>query len=118
FPRLPETVDAFELVHPTGLAQFVEQTPSADRLELMVVADERESPLLVVGEDDEVSERRGADRASLVDEHGRAGGKPELWVGWAVGAVPLVEELGERVGRDTGLAVEDARPWPMEPRRT
>lgn len=73
-----------------------------------MIADQHEPPVLLFGEVDEAGKGRGADHAGFVHEHGRVGGELVAIAGWAVGAVPLVQELGEPVGWDAGLAFEHA----------
>ena len=60
-------MDAFELVHDAGLAQFVEHAAPADRWELAVVADQHQPPVLLFGEGDEVGEGRMTIERSTAD---------------------------------------------------
>jgi hypothetical protein len=101
-----EAVDALQFVGAAGGAEFVEQAASADGLELVWVADQGEAPVVFGGERREPGEGRGADHAGFVDEHCCAGRESVARVRWPVGALPLVKQLGDRVGRDAGLAFE------------
>ena len=73
FPRRVEAVNAIELDRASGETQLVEHAASTHGLELMVVADENESPVVPVGETDESGKRRGPDHPCLINEHGCAG---------------------------------------------
>jgi hypothetical protein len=88
----------------------VEQSAAADRLELRWVADEYDPPALHGGEGGEGGEAGeggcGDHHAGLVDEHGSARREPVAGRWRQVSALPLVEELGERVRDNTGLAFE------------
>ena len=106
FPSVGEAVDVLEVVGAAGAAELVEHAASADGLELAGVADEDQSPLLGLGEADEPVEGVGANHSALVN-HERGAGREPVGRPGAVGAVPLVEELGDGVGSDPGLRFED-----------
>jgi hypothetical protein len=107
FPAVGEAVDVLEVVGSAGAAELVEHAAAPDGLELAWVADEDQSPLLGLGESNESVEGVGADHAGFVDNEGRPG--RELMGGaGAVGPVPFVEELCDRVGRDPCLCFEDS----------
>ena len=48
------------------------------------------------------------EHAGLVDDQRRAGRQLELGERWPVGALPFVEQLGDGVGRDAGVALDRA----------
>ena len=76
-PVVFEAVEVFELVDLAVGAQFGEQAAPADGLQLAVVADEHEAPLVRLGETDELMQRRGGrtcrPRRRRVSPRGRAG---------------------------------------------
>ena len=64
-PRLVEAMQAGQLVHSAGGAQLVEQTAPTDRLELARVTNQREAPLLALGEVARVGGGSGCPTARL-----------------------------------------------------
>ena len=72
-PVVFEAVEVFELVDSAVGAQLGEQAATADGLQLAMVTDEHETPLVRLGEGDEPMQRRRGDHPGLVDDHGRPG---------------------------------------------
>ena len=99
-------MEILEFVRATGGTEFLEHAASADGLELVRVADERESPLVLFGVDDESVEVGGVQHAGFVDDHGRARPAVEPCP-VRVGVVEFVEELGDGVGWHPGLGFQD-----------
>ena len=77
-PVVGEAVQAFELVDSAVGAQLGEQAATADGLQLAIVTDQDETPLVRLGETDELMQRRGRDHPGLIDNHGRPGPEPVL----------------------------------------
>ena len=106
FPWVGEAVQGLELFDAAVGAEFGEQATAADALQLSRVTDEGHSPLVPVGERDDLVEGGGGQHAGLVDHQRGAGGQLELGQRWPVGPLVLVEELGDRVGCDAGVALD------------
>lgn len=66
-------MDRGQLVDSSGTAELVEHAAPAYGMELTGVADEDQSPLLRLGEADELVERARAAHAGFVVDDGRAG---------------------------------------------
>ncbi len=99
-------MEVFEFDRAAGGAEFLEHAAAADGLELVRVADEGESPLVLFGVDDESVEVGGVQHAGLVDDHRRS--RPAVEPrSVRVGVVEFVEELGDGVGRHAGLGFQD-----------
>jgi hypothetical protein len=98
-----ETVDRVELDRPAGRAEFAEHAATPDRLELVGVTDQHQTPLLGVGQVCELVEVAGVDHAGLVDDHRRPHRQPPRVLGWSVGSSPLVQQLRDRVRPHPGL---------------
>ena len=98
-------MDGSQLVGGDGQAELVEHAASADGLELAGVADEYQSPALRHGEPRQLIEGTSAHHAGFVEDHRRFRWEAPPVTG--VGPAPLVEELGQGVGGDGRLVVED-----------
>ena len=70
-PVVFEAVEAFELVDSAVGAQLGEQAATADGLQLAMVTDEHEAPLVRLGETHELMQGRGGDHPGLVDDERR-----------------------------------------------
>ena len=129
FPRVGEAVEAGQLVHPAGGAQLGEQPAPADGLQLAGVTDQREPPAAGASARSTSWWREGVPSmpASSTITVVPAGSRYAV-ERWPVGAVPLVEQLGDGVGGHAGLAFQDAgrlgrrgdtehRPVPRRPGR-
>ena len=87
-------------------AEFGDESAAADALELAGIADEGEPPAVPVGEGDELVEGGCREHAGFVDDECRAGRQLELGRRWPVGALPFVEQLGDGVGGNAGVALD------------
>ena len=106
-PVVREAVQVFELVDSAGGAQLGEQATTADGLQLAIVTDPDEAPLVRLGEARRVRAGPGWRSFRL---HRRppssrsAAGTRVVAVGRAV--APFVEQLGDRVGANPGVPFE------------
>ena len=108
FPRLREAVDLLQLLDPPGGRQLVEQAASADGLQLAWSPTSASRQSLPFRQHDELVQRRGADHAGLVHDHRRPSREPPALPCRPVRPVPFVEQLGDGVGHDAGVALQDA----------
>ena len=71
FPRCAEAVDVFELDAAGGGAELVEHAAASDGLQLAWVTDQRQAPVVGVGELDQGVQAVGADHPRLIDDDRR-----------------------------------------------
>ena len=109
FPGVGETVQAFEVLDTAVDAQLGEQAAPADTLQLSRVTHQGDPPPVPVGEGHELVQRRRGQHAGLVHHQRRARRELELGQRWSVGALVFVEQLGDGVGGDAGVALHGAR---------
>ena len=108
FPVVGEPVQSLELLDTAVGAQLGEQAAATDALELARITNQREPPPVAIDEGDELVEGGRGEHPGLVHNERRAGRQPELGKRRPVGALPLVEQLGDGVGRDAGVALHRA----------
>ena len=107
-PWMLEAVQAFELIDPPVGAQLVEQAAAADTLQLAGITDERQPPLVRRDQPHDSVEVGRGEHPGLIDDERGPRAEPVLVEWWPIGALPLVEQLGDSVGADPGVALEVA----------
>ena len=108
FPVVGEPVQSLELLDTAVGAQLGEQATAPNALELARITNQRKPPPVAIDEGDELVEGGCGQHPGLVHNERRAGRQVELGKRRPVGALPLVEQLGDGVGRDAGVALEGA----------
>ncbi|MFT7600436.1 MAG: hypothetical protein ACI8TP_003378 [Acidimicrobiales bacterium] len=102
-PRVVEAADRIEFDASVCVEKVLEHAAPSDGGELHRVANERDPPMLLVGE---VCEVAGRDHPCLIDDQGRAGREVEA-CSRPIGVLVFVEDFVDGVGSHAGLGAED-----------
>ena len=106
FPAVGEAVERLESFDAAVRAELGEEPAAADALQLSWIADEGQSPSVAVGQVDDVVQRGCRQHPGFVDDQRGAGRELVIEAWRPIGTPPFVEQLGDGVGRDPGVAFE------------